>query len=249
MVRARTVNEGLVSRHGASSRFLVRLARAIKGDPAFDIDPSIKTWSLIVFAVRRSMMALRGLVLSVRCAGCAFPVFVGRRVTVTNARWLRLSPGVTIGDGCHLDCLGSIGIVLGRGVTLRPGVRIEVTSVLRELGEGIEIGDRVGVSEDCFLGAKGRIVIGNDSMLGPSTKLIAENHSFERTDIPIREQGETRKGIVIGADCWLGANVVILDGVCVGDHSIVAAGAVVTEDVESLTVVGGVPARTLRRRS
>ncbi|MDO8847892.1 MAG: acyltransferase [Coriobacteriia bacterium] len=134
-------------------------------------------------------------------------------------------------------------------MTLRPGVRIEVTSVLRELGEGIEIGDRVGVSEDCFLGAKGRIVIGNDSMLGPSTKLIAENHSFERTDIPIREQGETRKGIVIGADCWLGANVVILDGVCVGDHSIVAAGAVVTEDVESLTVVGGVPARTLRRRS
>lgn len=59
-------------------------------------------------------------------------------------------------------------------------------------------------------------------------------------------QGATRKGIEIGKDCWIGANATILDGVKIGDGCIVAAGAVVNRDVPSYTIVGGVPAKTIK---
>lgn len=61
-------------------------------------------------------------------------------------------------------------------------------------------------------------------------------------------QGATRKGIEIGKDCWIGANATILDGVKIGDGCIVAAGAVVNRDVPSYTIVGGVPAKTIKNR-
>ena len=61
-------------------------------------------------------------------------------------------------------------------------------------------------------------------------------------------QGATRKGVEIGKDCWIGANVCILDGVKIGDKCIVAAGAVVNKDVPSNSIVGGVPAKIIKMR-
>ena len=78
--------------------------------------------------------------------------------------------------------------------------------------------------------------------------MIPSNHNYARTDIPIYRQGETSKGIVIEDDVWIGARVTILDGVRVGGGSIIAAGAVVSKDVEPFSVVGGVPARVLKSR-
>jgi acetyltransferase-like isoleucine patch superfamily enzyme len=177
-----------------------------------------------------------------------YPVFVGRGVVVTDAGNLRLSPGVTINDFCRLDCLGRAGIVLGPGATLRRGAQIEVTSTLEELAVGCRIGARVGIGEGSFIGAKGLVTIDDETNLGPGVKVIAENHGFSDTGKPIREQALSRRGIRIGRDCWLGANVVVVDGVTVGDGAVVAAGAVVATDVEPMAVVAGVPARLMRRR-
>lgn len=228
---------------------LVRIVRRVKGDAAFDIDPAIRTGSLAGFVTRRAFMALRGAVLALRCHSLVGPVFVGRGVVVTDARSLTLSPGVTIGDYCRLDCTGRLGIVLGRGVTLRRGVQIEVTSVLRQIAEGCVLEDRVGVSEGCFIGAKGPVRIGHDTIVGPQVVLVAENHVFADPAIPIREQGVTREGIDIGSDCWIGAGARILDGVRVGDGSVIGAGAVVTADIDAGMVAVGVPARTVRPRA
>ncbi|MBN2247178.1 MAG: acyltransferase [Coriobacteriia bacterium] len=193
-------------------------------------------------------MALRGLVLALRSRSFVAPVFVGRGVVVTDAARLRLSPGVTIGDYCRLDCTGRLGISLGRGVTLRRGTHIEVTSVLRQVAEGCVLADRVGVSEGCFIGAKGLVRIGEDTIIGPHAVIVAENHVFTDPEVPVRQQGVTREGIEIGRDCWIGGGAKVLDGVRVGDHAVIGAGAVVTHDVAPLAVAVGVPARVVQHR-
>jgi len=99
-----------------------------------------------------------------------------------------------------------------------------------------------------FIGAKGLIEIGSDTIIGPGVKIIAENHRFSSSNVPIREQGTSRRGIKIGTDCWLGANCVVLDGVSIGDHVVVGAGAIVTHDIPDWAIAAGVPARVLRQR-
>lgn len=229
-------------------RMMQMLGRSVKGDASFGVDESVPGGALVRFALRRLIMALRGVLLALRTRHWAWPVFVGRGVVVTDARYLKLSRGVSIGDYCRLDCLGSVGIVLGPGTTLRRGVQIEVTSTLKELAAGCTTGARVGISEGAFIGAKGPVVIGDDTDFGPGCRLIAENHVFDDPDRPVREQALERKGITVGAGCWVGTNVVILDGCTVGDGAVIGAGAVVTSDIAPGMVAAGVPARVMRAR-
>jgi len=94
------------------------------------------------------------------------------------------------------------------------------------------IGDYSGVGDGARI-PKG-VTIGNDVMIGRDLKIFTKNHRNDRTDIPMRLQGFTEiSPIVIGNDVWIGDNVIISTGCCqIGDGSILAAGAVVTKDVE-----------------
>ena len=76
--------------------------------------------------------------------------------------------------------------------------------------------------------------------------MTALNHNFADTTKRIDEQGISTKPVVIGDDVWIGANAVILPGVTIGRHCVVAAGAVVTKDVPDNTVVAGVPAKVIK---
>lgn len=244
--RPRPANQS--ARGGISVRALVRLARLVKGDDTFDIDRRLGLGDLCGLVGRRAIMVSRGAFLSIRTGRWVFPVFVGRGVRVSGARHLRLSPGVTIDDYCRLDCISRHGVSLGRGATLRHGAQIEATSVMRQVGEGAEIGERVGISEGCFIGAKGMVRIGDGTIIGPSTRIIAENHVFASRNSPIQAQGVTRKGIDVGSDCWLGANVTVLDGVTIGDGAVVGASALVNSDIAPFAVAAGVPARQIKSR-
>ena len=77
--------------------------------------------------------------------------------------------------------------------------------------------------------------------------MTALNHNFEDATQRIDEQGVGTKPVVIGDDVWIGANAVILPGVTIGRHCVVAAGAVVTKDVPDNSVVAGVPAKILKQ--
>jgi acetyltransferase-like isoleucine patch superfamily enzyme len=226
----------------------VRLVRLAKGDETYDIDPAIGADALRSVATRRFVMLVRGALLAARTRRLVFPVFVGRGVAVHHPRHLRLNRGVTIEDYCRLDCLGRTGIRLGESVTLRRGVHIEVTSVLRDIGEGCVLGDRVGVSEGTYLGAKGLLTVGADSKFGPQCIVIAENHRFDDVDVPIRLQGVERRGVTIADDCWLGAGVRVVDGVSIGRGSVIGAGSVVTKNIPEYAVAVGDPARVIRSR-
>lgn len=111
---------------------------------------------------------------------------------------------------------------------------------------------RLVMGSDCSLNSysviSGDITMGNGVRVASHASMYGFNHGFASTDIPVFRQPCTVQGIVIGDDVWIGANAVILDGVQIGSHSIVAAGAVVTRDVPAYSIVGGNPARLIRSR-
>ena len=114
----------------------------------------------------------------------------------------------------------------------------------------IKIGSHVTFNSNVMVNArgKGKIFIGNNVLIGPNVVLRSNNHSFNDINIPIKEQGMTYGDIFIEDDVWISANSVILPNCKLGKGSIIAAGAVVTSDVESYSIVGGVPAKKIRRR-
>ena len=115
------------------------------------------------------------------------------------------------------------------------------------LGVGLNAGENVGIGSFSFLGCAGGVVIGSDTIMGNFVSIHSENHVYEDAHVPIRLQGVSRIGVSIGSNCWIGAKATILDGVVLGDRTIVAAGAVVTPGVyESDCILAGVPARKVK---
>lgn len=92
----------------------------------------------------------------------------------------------------------------------------------------------------------GPVTIGNHVILAQGVTVTALNHNYADPVIPICQQGVSTAPIVINDDAWIGANVVILPGVTIGSHVVVAAGAVVTKDVPDHCIVAGVPAKVIK---
>ena len=112
----------------------------------------------------------------------------------------------------------------------------------------IQISDGVWIGAGCEFNIQQSVQIGEGTLIAAGCRFIDNNHGVQG-DLPIRSQSNTSTPIQIGKNCWLGANVIVLEGVTLGDGVIVGAGAVVTKDVPPQTVVAGVPARILRSRN
>lgn len=93
----------------------------------------------------------------------------------------------------------------------------------------------------------GPVSIGDHVNLAQGITVTALNHNFQKRDQLISQQGICTKKVTIENDVWIGANAVILPGVTIGTHSVVAAGAIVTKDVPPYSLVGGVPAKILKQ--
>ena len=109
----------------------------------------------------------------------------------------------------------------------------------------VMIGDhtRIGLHNTII----GPVSIGNHVNLAQGITVTALNHNFEDTEKRIDEQGVSTTPVVIDDDVWIGANAVILPGVHIGNHCVVAAGAVVTKDVPPHSLVAGVPAKVIKQ--
>ena len=99
-----------------------------------------------------------------------------------------------------------------------------------------------------FLVGGGDITIGDAVRIGSHVRIIASNHVFSSQDAFIKDQGETKLGIQIEDDVWIGTGACVLDGVKVSRGTVLAAGAVVTKSTEAYSVVAGVPARKVSSR-
>jgi acetyltransferase-like isoleucine patch superfamily enzyme len=175
--------------------------------------------------------------------------------------WPESTPAEQAEQLAYQDFLAeSQGVVLGEHCYVS-----ELAAVVGGFDEPIELGDRsyiagqaqvtgpVRLGQDCsvnsFVSLRGRVVGGDGVRVGAFSALIGFNHGFERLDQPVFRQPHTSLGVELGDDVWVGAHVTVLDGVRVGHHTILAAGAVVTRDVPDAVIVGGNPARALRSRS
>ena len=114
-------------------------------------------------------------------------------------------------------------------------------------GKDFEIGDYSGIGADASL--PNDMVIGKYVMMAPHVHILAINHRFDRIDIPMCFQDfSTRYKMVIEDDCWIGQRVLILPGKNIRKGTVVAAGAVVTKEFEEYSIIGGNPAKFIRKR-
>lgn len=122
---------------------------------------------------------------------------------------------------------------------------IESFSCINNAVGDVIIGDytRVGLHNTII----GPVRIGNNVNLAQGITVTALNHNFDDTTKRIDQQGVTTKAVTINDDVWIGANAVVLPGVTIGTHSVVAAGAVVSKDVPPYTIVAGVPAKVIKQ--
>ena len=109
----------------------------------------------------------------------------------------------------------------------------------------VTIGDYTRIGIHCTV--IGPVCIGHHVNLAQGITVTALNHNFGEKTKRIDEQGISTKPVVIEDDVWIGANAVILPGVTIGRHAVVAAGAVVTKDVPAYCVAGGVPAKVIKQ--
>lgn len=149
----------------------------------------------------------------------------------------------------------------GKGACVRPRTRMDVVpwnkfelgidSTIEDFsainnGVGpVVIGDRtkIGLSNTII----GPVTIGNDIRLAQNITLSGLNHNYEDISRPIHVQGVSTSAIIIEDATWIGANVVVLAGVTIGKHCVIAAGSIVTKDIPSYSVAVGNPARVLKK--
>lgn len=173
-------------------------------------------------------------------------VLFGRNVCIRHPARISLGDGVVIDDNCVLDGKGESG----EGIIVGDRVLIGRNTILSCKGGSIEIGDNTNISANCMLMSESRLYIGRNVLIAGMTYIVAGgNHGFSRTDVPIiRQACDSKGGVRIEDNCWLGANVTLLDGVTIGRDSVIGAGAVVTKSIPAFAIAVGVPARVIRYR-
>lgn len=190
-------------------------------------------------------LGVRGLIyrLILRMDGWAA---IENNVRLRYASNIHLAHGVYLDQGVYLHACPN-GIKIGANTIVMHGAVLHVYNFRGLPRAGIKIGRDSLIGEYTVIRGQGGVTIGDRVYTSPFTQILAVNHVFNDPTRPFIEQGITAEGITIEDDVWLGAGAIVTDGVRVGHHSIVAAGAVVTRDVEPNTIVGGVPARPIGR--
>ena len=144
-----------------------------------------------------------------------------------NVKFLRFTKNISIDDN----------------VVIKEGARILAANTDAE----IKIGKNTTIGYNTFIVSSKSVVIGDNSLIAPFVYIIDDNHQIKK-GMNINQQDHDKAPIVIGNDVWIGTKATILKGVTIGDGAVVASGAVVTCDIESNTIYGGIPAKKISER-
>ena len=226
-------------------RFLSKIITLIKGHD-YQIDDNIPLGYLLRLFLTKGIYMLYGMIRLKTLKR----VFVSPSSKILCPSKIRFGKNFNVGYQCYIDALSRKGLVCGDNVSMGFHTHIELTGSLRLLGQGMKIGNNVGLGSHGYYGSgAGFVEIGNDTIFGNYVSLHPENHNYSDKEIPIRLQGVNSKGgIKIGNNCWIGAKVTILDGTVIGDNCIVAAGAVVKGVFPDNVIIGGIPAKVIKQK-
>jgi acetyltransferase-like isoleucine patch superfamily enzyme len=172
-------------------------------------------------------------------------VYLQDSVEFINTSCIEIGNRAQILRGANINAIGHPNnkIAIGDGVQIQHGVDI------RALND-----THIQIEEDTFIGpyvciaGPGNVKIGKGCLIAAHCGLFANNHNFTDPVEYIAKQGITRKGIVIGDDCWLGHGVTVTDGVTIGKGCVIGAGSVVTKDIAPYSVAVGTPAKVVKSR-
>jgi maltose O-acetyltransferase len=175
-----------------------------------------------------------------------YPLSLRSRLRILRLRML----GAKIGRHCAIryDIVPANpwDLVTGDHVTFDANVTL-LTIGPRRPEPRLVFGSRIYCNRYTMFDATDRIEVGSDVLIGPHCYITDHDHGMARGS-PMHSQPMDSKPVKIGSDVWIGAHVVVLKGVTIGDGSVIAAGAIVNKDVPPGTIVGGVPGRVLRER-
>jgi acetyltransferase-like isoleucine patch superfamily enzyme len=168
-------------------------------------------------------------------------VHIDRSVRIERPEKIYLDNYCTLYHGATLvgESRTSTGIFLGVGSTVRE------YAYLNSYSGFITTGPNVYIGQGSVICGHGGIEIGANTMISQLCSITASTHIFQDIEVPLRFQGETSRGIRIGADVWIAARVSIADGVTIGDNAVIGTGSVVARDVPAWAVTSGNPARIL----
>jgi acetyltransferase-like isoleucine patch superfamily enzyme len=173
-------------------------------------------------------------------------VVFGRNIALRQPQKISIGNDVIIDDECLLDAKGeeNQGILIGDYVTLGRFSSLVCKDADIEIGSHVNIGSSVKI----ITANQGRIFIGNSIDIGSGSHFSGGSYDYSDPDVlPSTRRVET-KGIVVEDLAWIGAGVIVLDGVTIGTKSIVGAGAVVTKDIPPNSLAAGVPAEVKKTR-
>jgi acetyltransferase-like isoleucine patch superfamily enzyme len=147
-------------------------------------------------------------------------------------------------------CIGRNTIIRRRTEIINyANVRIGEESILQDfvyiragVNGKVDLGRGCMVNSFCRFFGHGGIEIGDFSQIGPGVTITTTDHDYTREDM-----AEIFKKVIIGKRVWIGANVTILPGVCIGDRTVIGAGSVVTKDLPSNSIAVGVPAKVIKK--
>lgn len=207
----------------------------------YTIDPDLPGGLIYGALFSRFTMLARGILFLRR------KVYLGAHCNISNKRNISFGQNTTIEHHTVIDGYARNRVQLGNNCKIGAYSLVTCTSHFSKYGIGLKMGNNSAVGRFTEFGAAGGIEIGNDVIMGSYVSFHSENHNFTDTSKLIREQGVTSRGIKIGNNVWVGAKVTFLDGCVVGNHCVVAAGAVVSGTFPDYSVIGGIPAKVLKQ--
>jgi acetyltransferase-like isoleucine patch superfamily enzyme len=163
-----------------------------------------------------------------------------------RAAWMRLRGaciGMKVRIGPRCEWIRPQNVTLGQRTVLEASVVLKLVEATARLSAG----ENVFFGRGTIFDIAGNITIGDGTLIAPGCFITDHNHGI-KSDATIWQQPCIQKDVRIGTGVWLGAKVIVLPGVSIGDGAVVAAGAVVTHDVEPMAIVAGVPARLVGSR-
>lgn len=227
-------------------KIIERTVAILKKDKEYKINLNYTSRQLVNIVYYRFVQIIRGFWVRLKFRSVQGVIFCGRSIVVEHGYQITTGNSLILEDQVHINALSEKGIVFGRNVTIGKNTIITCTGVIANKGTGVIIGDYSGIGANSFLGGQGGITIGSNVIMGPGIKIFSENHNFSDVNVIIRKQGETRKGVIIEDNCWIGGGAIILDGVTIGSGTIIAAGAIVTKSISKNSIAAGVPAKVIK---